>query len=220
MNLPATGGPVIEQAGPSDADVLSQVIAAAFEPLPPSVWLVPDLDTRLEIFPAYFGLHVEHALADGLVLTTADRDAAALWLPVGPDGPGQPPGRYRERLAGITGPHAQRFTALDQAFDARHPAGVPHQYLAILAVHPARQRTGIGSALLRFAHDGYDREGVPAYLEASDTGKREIYLKHGYRDHGDPITLPGGPELYPMWRSPRLPARPGGMRLRAGLLID
>jgi GNAT superfamily N-acetyltransferase len=218
MTMRGTPGLVIEQAGPEDADVLSQVIAAAFEPLPPSAWLVPDLDARIGIFPAYFGLHVEHALADGLVLTTADRDAAALWFPVGPDGPGQPPAGYRERLAAITGRHADRFMTLDAAFDARHPAGVPHQYLAILAVHPARQRAGIGSAMLEFAHIGYDREGTPAYLEASDEVKRDIYRRHGYEDHGDPISLPGGPQLYPMWRPARLPVRRTGPRLRTGFL--
>ena len=44
---------------------------------------------RRAIFPGYFGLLVEQALAGGVVHTTADRDAAALWLPGGPGAPGR-----------------------------------------------------------------------------------------------------------------------------------
>jgi GNAT superfamily N-acetyltransferase len=199
----------VEYAGEGDIDDLSQVIADAFYYLAVSQWLVPDPDARRGIFPPYFRIYVEHALADGLVLTTPARDAAALWLPVGPDGPGTPPDGYHERLAAITGPHLDRFTALDEGFDTHHPSGVPHHHLAILAVRPDRQRLGIGTAMLHAQQAILDRDGIPAYLEASDIDKRDIYLKHGYADYGDPIRLPDGPAMFPMWREPR---RPGYVR--------
>ena len=52
-----------------------------FFDLPPSRWLVPDPAARRAIFPSYFRLYVEHALACGLVHTTPHHDAVALWLP-------------------------------------------------------------------------------------------------------------------------------------------
>jgi GNAT superfamily N-acetyltransferase len=203
VNPPGSADHRVEQAGADDIAVLSQVIAGAFHDLDVSRWLVADPDARREIFPAYFRIHVEHAFADGLVLTTPGRDAAALWLPVGPDGPGAPPDGYAGRLAAVTGPHLNRFRALDDAFDAHHPAGVPHQHLAIVAVRPDRQRLGIGTALLHARHAILDRDGIPAYLEASDLDKRDIYRRHGYTDQRPPIRLPDGPVMYPMWRHPR-----------------
>ena len=137
------------------------------------------------------------------MLTTPARDAAALWLPVAAGGPGEPPAGHHERLAALTGPHLARFEALDQAFDQHHPAGIAHEHLAILAVRPDRQHLGIGTALMNARHAILDRNGTPAYLEASDPAKRDIYLKHGYADSGDPIQLPDGPSLYPMWRAAR-----------------
>ena len=52
-------------------------------------------------------------------------------------------------------------------------------------------------------HAILDRNGTPAYLEASDPAKRDIYRTHGYADFGDPIQLPDGPSMYPMWRAAR-----------------
>jgi len=200
----------VERAEPRDAGVLAHVIADAFFGLTVSQWLVPDPRTRRAIFPGYFGIYVEHALAEGLVLTTPARDATALWIPVGPDGPGEPPAGYHDKLAAVTGPHLGRFEALDEQFDRHHPAGVPHEHLAILAVRPDRQRLGIGTAILSARHAILDRDATPAYLEASDPAKRDIYLAHGYSNLGEPIRLPDGPAMYPMWRRPRGGARDAG----------
>jgi GNAT superfamily N-acetyltransferase len=193
----------VERAVWGDANVLAQVIADAFFGLAVSEWLVPDPHARRAIFPGYFRIYVDHALAEGLVLTTPARDATALWIPVGPAGPGEPGDGYHDRLAAVTGPHLARFEALDRRLGTHHPAGVPHEHLAILAVRPDRQRLGIGTALMNARQAILDRDGTPAYLEASDPAKRDIYLALGYTDVGEPIQLPDGPSMYPMWRHPR-----------------
>lgn len=194
-------GQAVVRAGQADIPVLSQVIADAFSDLAPSQWLIGNPAARRQIFPGYFGLLIEHAMASGLVCTTPGRDSAALWIPAGADGP-QPPGDYAGRLAAVTRPWTSRFLAFDAALEKNHPAGIPHHYLAILAVRPDRQRQGTGTALLRAHHATLDRDGVPAYLEASDPGTRTLYLACGYADHGPPVQLPGGPLMYPMARKP------------------
>jgi GNAT superfamily N-acetyltransferase len=199
--------PDVVPAGAADLDRLCHLIADAFHPLAPSRWLITDPAARRQLFPGYFRLYVEHALADGVVYTTPDRAAAALWLPAGPDAPDQP-ADYAERLAAATSPWTDRFVAFDAALEARHPAGIPHRYLAILAVRPGRQSQGTGTALLGSYHLALDRDGTPAYLEASDLRTRRLYLHHGYTDHGPPIDLPGGPLMYPMWRPPSPRPRP------------
>jgi hypothetical protein len=73
--------------GAADLDALSRLIAEAFHPLAPSQWLIPDPAARREIFPSYFRLYAEHALAHGVIHTTPDRAAVALWIHVGEGGP-------------------------------------------------------------------------------------------------------------------------------------
>jgi GNAT superfamily N-acetyltransferase len=102
----------------------------------------------------------------------------------------------------LTGQHLTRFEALDQTLDQHHPVGTAHEHLAILAVRPARQHLGIGTALMTARHAILDRGGTPAYLEASDLAKAAIYRTHGYADLATPIQLPGGPAMHPMWRQP------------------
>jgi GNAT superfamily N-acetyltransferase len=192
----------IVRAGEADIEVLSQVIAEAFFPLAPCQWLISDEAARREIFPGYFRMHFEHAMADGLVHTTPGRDAAALWIPLGRQ-LSAPPDGYAEHLAQITGPWAERFVVFDAELDVHHLTGVEHHHLAIVAVRPDRQGQGIGTALLDAHHMVLDEQGMAAYLEASDEGTRGIYLRHGYVDYGSVIRLPGGPSMYPMWRQPR-----------------
>jgi GNAT superfamily N-acetyltransferase len=190
------------RAGQPDVDALSQVIADAFFPLAPCRWLIADRAARREIMPGYFRILAEHAMARGVVYTTAGRTAAALWIPTGPEGPDQPD-RYDDRLAEITGPWAAGFAVFDQELDAHHLTGLAHHHLAILAVRPDRQGQGIGTALLDAHHAVLDQEGTAAYLEAADERTRGLYLRHGYADHGSPIELPDGPRMYPMVRHPR-----------------
>src|SRR5260221_6746844 len=167
-------------------------------------------------------MYVEHAMADGLVHTTPGRDAAALWIPLGPQLP-CPPDGYDEHLAQITGPWAERFAVFDAELDAHHLAGTEHHHLAILAVRPDRQGHGTGTALLGAHHAVLDEQDMLAYLDASDELTRRIYLRHGYVDHGTQIQLhdgllhgdsgqgqPSGPgqirdgitRMYPMVRRP------------------
>jgi GNAT superfamily N-acetyltransferase len=198
----ARPGPGVVRAGPADLDTLSQLIAAAFHTLAPSRWLIADPEARHRIFPGYFRLIIAHAMTAGLVHTTPSRDAVALWQPAGPGAPGADPG-HGQQLAAATAPWTGRFAVFDQALEEHHPATLPHQHLAILAVDPRSQGRGVGSVLLNARHYDLDRDGVPAYLEASSPRARDLYQRHGYTLRPDaPFCLPGGPPLWPMWREP------------------
>lgn len=204
---PISTPPGVVPADVADVDALSHLVADAFHDLAPSRWLIEDEDARREIFPGYFRIYVEHALAEGVVHTTPDRAAAALWLPIGIHSPAASPG-YDARLQAATDPYADRFRVFDQALDRHHPAGTPHHHLATLAVRPDRQGQGVGTALLRAHHATLDDAGMPAYLEASDVRTRRLYLAHGYADHGAPIRLARGPLMHPMWRDPQARSLP------------
>lgn len=175
----------------TSTETVVRVLAAAFADDPLARWLLP-ADLAAEIV---FGPLVEASAAAGELAVAPDRTAAAVWLPraTGPVGERQP---IPDAFA-----HLRTFMELTEA---RHPTGTAHLYLVLLGVLPEAQGRGLGGALLRERLDRADAEGLPAYLEATSQRSRALYERHGFRDTGDPIHLPDGPTLWPMWR----PVRP------------
>ncbi len=62
----------------------------------------------------------------------------------------------------------------------RHPRE-PHYYFVDIGVAPHAQGRGLGSALMRPTLDRCDREGLPAYLEASSERNAALYERLGFR---------------------------------------
>jgi GNAT superfamily N-acetyltransferase len=191
-----------QPARPEDLPGLAQVLADAFDDLPPSRWLIGDDADREKIFPGYFRLLLDTAMATGLVMTSPGRDAAALWIPSA----AAPLSGYDTRLAALVGRHLARFRQFDSLMEEHHPGQQPHDWLAVIGTRPDRQGRGAGSALLAARHRDLDRQRRGAYLEAATLRARNLYLRHGYADLGEPIGLPAGPLMYPMWRDAQLPA--------------
>lgn len=177
--------------------MIADLIGEAFLHLGPSQWLVPDMEERARVLPANFRIYVDLAMDHGEVHVTADRSGSAVWFPR--DRPLPEPGDYDDRLAAACGKWADRFRMLDALFDAHHPSPA-HHHLAFLAVRPSEQGRGVGSALLRHHHRYLDGQRMPAYVEASHPGSRDLYLRHGYEPHGEPFTVPSGAPFWPMWR--------------------
>jgi GNAT superfamily N-acetyltransferase len=188
----------ITQAGPDDVDAVAQLIAEAFTTLAVSEWLVEDAAERFKVLADNFRIYVEHALAHGTVYTAAGQ-AAAVWFHLDQEPVPAPPD-YDRRLAAACGPWTDGFQILDDLFERHHP-DQPHHYLAFLAVRRQRQGQGVGSALLHHHLDQVDAIGTSAYLEASSEQSRKLYLRHGFKDFGEPFYLPEGPPFWPMWRA-------------------
>lgn len=193
--------PGIVRAEAGAVERVSALIATAFHELPATRWLVPDAEERPRRLKADFRIFVEYAFEHGHVEVTEDGAGAAVWVHHN-GSPLPPPPDYDERLIFVTGPHVRRFRILDELFDANHPHDVVHHHLAFLAVDPSRQNEGIGSRLMDEHHRRLDSAGTGAYLEASSPEARALYLRHGYRDRGEPFYLPDGPPFWPMWRDP------------------
>lgn len=203
LDAPAgTASPGVERATMSDAHRLGRVIADAFADLEQNLWLVPDLEARRYVFPAYFTLQVELGVHAGLVYTTPQRDAVAVWLPVDGSVPTLPD--YETRLQRLAGFWVDRFRTFESILGTHHPVRTRHEFLAFLAVHPSRQRWGVGTRLMEHHHRALDARNLPAYLEAANWHGYDFYRLHGWRDHADPFLIaPDGPAMHPMWRDPR-----------------
>jgi ribosomal protein S18 acetylase RimI-like enzyme len=189
----------VRRARVDELPALARLMGAAFQHDPVSSWLLPQEADRAERHPPFFRLALERVLAEGEIHTTATLNAVALWLPVDPalPEPPPPPG-MADRLRSALGTAYDRFTELDKLMTGNHPER-PHTYLPFIAVAPADQGHGIGSALLR--HKLGTLTG-PAYLEASSPTSVRLYERMGFHPVQPPIALPGGPNMYPMWRDP------------------
>ena len=193
----------IRNVGPADRDAVADTVAAAFLDDPVTRWLVPDAERRKELVVPMFRLYVEPYLRHGETYLTGDGNGAAVWLPPGRElMTSEEEAAFGERLAEIAGDDIERFVQLQETFDSHHP-DEPYWYLQFLATVPAVQGQGIGSAFLREQLARVDREGAPAYHEATTPRNRALYERHGYETIGE-FNLPdGGPPLWRMWRSPR-----------------
>lgn len=197
-----TDGVEIVSASAADAALVASLIAAAFHDLEVARWQIPDGHQRRAILPAMFQDYVHYALEHGAVEVTADMTAAAVWTVE--TGAAKPhPAPPTGRLAAALGLEAaEKVHIFDLALHEREPVGERFEKLALLAVRPGCQRLGLGSALLAYHLASLNARLIPAYLEASSKTSRELYHRFAFRDHGDPITLPDGPLMYPMLREP------------------
>jgi ribosomal protein S18 acetylase RimI-like enzyme len=78
----------------------------------------------------------------------------------------------------------------------------PHWYLPLIGVDPAHQGRGHGDALLQYALQRFDREGLPAYLESTNPRNISLYRRHGFEEVGT-IQAGSSPTLVPMLRRAR-----------------
>ncbi|WP_433017696.1 GNAT family N-acetyltransferase [Kribbella sp. CA-294648] len=192
----------MRSADDSDHDRLVQLLTTAFSELPPTRWLIPDTNARHRLLPGYVDIWVEHGLANGTVEVATGAAGGLVGMAIWLAEPGPEPFSYEQRLANAVGQkHLPKFRAFDAAMADVHPEQ-GHLYLAFIAVMPACQGRGYGASLLNRRHAELDPAMTPAYLVAASVASRRLYLRHGYRDCGHPITLPSGPSMLPMWRLP------------------
>jgi GNAT superfamily N-acetyltransferase len=197
-------GVAIRAADEGDRDLVVRLLDDAFQDDPVSGWVFPGEDCRRTTHQRLMAAFTDIVLAEGRIDVTEDGTACALWLAVPADSydaDDDDDGPARLRLG--VDPDNERVELIGRLTQDIHPAGRAHAYLWMIGVTPERQGEGLGTALLRHALDRCDQEGLPAYLEASSARSRALYERLGFELTGDPLDLPDGPRMWPMWREPR-----------------
>ncbi|MCW8381483.1 GNAT family N-acetyltransferase [Streptomyces justiciae] len=201
-------GVATRTAGASDRDLVVRLLDTAFQNDPVSRWVFPGDEYRRANHHKLMAAFTDIVLADGRIDLTEDGTACALWLPMpagehaegegdgeGDDGPAQ--------MRASIDPANERIELIARLTEDIHPAGRAHEYLWMIGVSPDRQGEGLGTALIGAVLDRCDREGLPAYLEASSARSRGLYERLGFTLLDRPLDLPDGPQMWPMWREPR-----------------
>ncbi|MFG3247071.1 GNAT family N-acetyltransferase [Streptomyces sp. NPDC048187] len=207
-------GVVIRTAGADDRELVVRLLDEAFQDDPVSSWVFPGEEYRRRTHHRLMAVFTDAVFADGRIDLTEDGAACALWLPVPADEPAgarpedgaegsaeDVPARVREAVD----PENERVELISRLTDGVHPTGRAHAYLWMIGVTPGRQGEGLGTALIESELDRCDREGLPAYLEASSARGKVLYERLGFELTGRALDLPGGPRMWPMWREPRVP---------------
>jgi GNAT superfamily N-acetyltransferase len=199
-------GPALRRATAEDIPRLRTVLADAFYDDPVLGWLMPDAEKRRARLRRFFGIELRHmALPHGHVWTTSDMSGAALSMP---------PGRWRAPLRATLlegrafGAHLGWAARLGAAIEWRHGRELrePHHYVRDVGVLPEAQGRGLGSALMAPTLERCDRDGLPAYLEASSERSAALYERLGFRLVRE-LRVGGSPPLRLMVRQSREPVR-------------
>ncbi|EDY54205.1 MULTISPECIES: GNAT family N-acetyltransferase [Streptomyces] len=197
-------GVAIRTAGGSDRERVTRLLDEAFQDDPVSGWIFPGEEYRRTTHPRLMAAFVDIVMADGRVDVTEDGTACALWLPVPADGGDEHDGEDEfAALREALDPGNERIELIGRLTAEVHPAGRAHEYLWMIGVDPGRQGEGLGTALIGSVLERCDRDGVPAYLEASSARSRGLYERLGFELVERPLQLPDGPLMWPMWREPR-----------------
>ena len=184
-----------------DVEQVSVTLSRAFFDDPVIAWIVPDPGRRRMVLPGMFRTFASAFVRHNESLVTSDGAGAALWAPPGvPAVADHEAERFGRELEKVTGADAPRLFAVDELMAAHHPQA-PCYHLQLVGVDPERQGRGVGSALLTPVLDRCDRDGVPAYLEATSLRNRRLYERHGFQTR-EVLQIPGGPAMWAMWREP------------------
>ncbi len=204
-------GVAIRTAGDDDRELIVRLLDEAFQDDPVSGWVFPGREYRRATHHKLMAAFTDVVLADGRIDITEDGSACALWMSVPAEVSGdaeagaedRPEDDGFARTRQDVDPDNERVELIGRLTAAVHPSGRAHEYLWMIGVTPGRQGEGLGSALIGSVLDRCDREGRAAYLEASNERSRLLYERLGFEAAGEPLALPEGPFMWPMWREPR-----------------
>jgi RimJ/RimL family protein N-acetyltransferase len=192
----------VREAQVDERAQVSATLADALASDPVFSWLFPGQRRRDARMRRLFTLELAHWVfpAGGRALTTDDFRGANVEVP---------PGRSKMTMplsgaVGLVRTFGIRLlrAGRTQAFFTRNHLQEPHYYIRTLGVATRFQGQGLGTALLRPTLDRCDREGLPAYLEASTERSAALYERLGFVHLGELRVPDGGPRFWPMRRPP------------------
>jgi GNAT superfamily N-acetyltransferase len=200
---PLPDGSDIRKVTEGELPQVVRALAQSFYDDPVFAWIAQDGARRLAELERGFDLFARRVWFPHDEAYTTDRViGAAFWVP---------PDKWHlsvlaqlrllPAMAIITRRDLPRLMTLLNVIEVKHPHE-SHYYLPLVGIAPEWQGRGFGSAIMRPILERCDREGVPAYLEASSPRNRDLYERHDFAVVEE-ICVKDSPPLWRMWREPR-----------------
>jgi GNAT superfamily N-acetyltransferase len=198
----------VRKALDPDTAAMAGVLARAFFDDPVFTWVLRGDIRRLKVLRRGFELFLRRVwMAEEQTYTTAGVAGVTVW---------EPPGQWKHgvveqlrllpAMLAVFRRHSPRVLRALTVLEGGHPAEpahAPHYYLPFLGVDPPWQGRGLGGALLAPVLQRCDREGVPAFLEASTARNRALYERHGFAVTDEFALARDAPPQWRRWREPR-----------------
>ncbi|HEX6888664.1 MAG TPA: GNAT family N-acetyltransferase [Candidatus Nanopelagicales bacterium] len=190
---------------PSMMDRATETLTAAFLDDVMFRWVFPESQARARGLRPLNRVPLEFGLRYGVVRQSHGGGCVAIWVPPGQMSLGRMIrcGLLTVPLRTGLGPMA-RFAGANGVMDTihkRHMRG-PHWELLIVAVDPALQGGGHGTALLREGLARVDASGLPCYLATNTPANLPFYERLGFTVLEEASLGRGGPPAWAMRRPP------------------
>ena len=185
-------------------DAAEITLGQAFTDDPAFVWLLGGDDvSRQARIQRFFAVILPHALNDGLVFTSANSDAVAIWRKPGEVHPGF--GEFLRTLLPflrVFRSGVLRGLQLENAMRAHHPIPDDFYYLQFVGVSPASQGKGLGRSVIQAGIQRAEAEGLPVVLETAKESNVSIYRRMGFEVLSEWQAKASAPPFWTMLRQP------------------
>jgi uncharacterized protein YhfF/GNAT superfamily N-acetyltransferase len=203
VRLDTPSGPVaVRPAAVPEIPVLAGVLARAFAADPMVRWPMVSDDELPARIRTMFEIVDTPFAAEGWIYTADEGLGVMSLLPPGSaDREQELAAAAAPALAALTPDDGERYERLWAWIDSTLPPE-PHWLLDQVAVEPAAQGRGIGGAMLRFAIERAERDGLPLCLETGVPANVPLYERFGFRVMREADAPAGGPRIWFMRRDP------------------
>lgn len=185
-------------ATPDDLHAVTATLTESFFSDPLMSWAFPEKSIRAQRLSTLWRFMAEYVyLPGGVCTTTEDHSAVALWR--------DPSNLRSEEFRDTRGAEffeamhgdMDRLSAMSRSMAQHHPDD-SHWYLLAVGVLPEHQGHGLGGDLLTHTLTNLLPSGMPAYLEATSTRSRTLYLRLGFEEISE-FTAEDSPPIWGMW---------------------
>jgi GNAT superfamily N-acetyltransferase len=195
LHIQGSASVEIAQAGPERLSKLAPLFGRAFVREPMMCWPMGEHGDVVERFAQCFGDFLEEVLPSGIVWEALDAQGAAVWVPPDLFQAWDEHPWNQERIGALTDDGGGRYAAFWEWVDSHSPAD-PLWQLDSIAVEPAVQGRGLGTALIEGGLARARAGGVGAFLSTGTPGNVRIYGHCGFRVIEDIDAPDGGPHIW------------------------
>ena len=203
LRLGTPPGPVpVRPAVSSEVPGLAGVLARAFAADPMVRWpMVTDDELPARIRTVFEIVDTAYA-GEGWLYVAGEEFGVMSLLPPGTAGREQEiADAVAPAIAALTPDGGERYERFWAWIGSLLPPE-PHWLLDQVAVEPSAQGRGIGGAMLRFAIERAERQGLPLCLETGVPGNVPLYERFGFRVIHAADAPDSGPRIWFMRRDP------------------